>query len=96
MRDKNKELRGLFPNKKFARDVVFERKLLVGSFISRIFSLVPDGSRWFQMVPDGSRWFQMVPDGSRWFQMVPDDCGECQCFDCQQSGTNWNKLKPPD
>jgi hypothetical protein len=29
---------------------VFDRKLLVSSFISRIFLLVPDGSRWFQMV----------------------------------------------
>jgi hypothetical protein len=56
--------------------LAFDRKLLVGSFMSRIFLFVPDGFRWFQIVPDG--------------------CGECQCFDCQQSETIWNKLKPPE
>jgi hypothetical protein len=61
----------------------FDRKLLVGSFINKIFHLVPDpfgtdGSSLFQMVPDG--FPKGIPSG----QMVSDGFGECQCFDFQR------------
>jgi hypothetical protein len=34
----------------FEHYLVSDRKLLVGSFISKVFPFVPDGARWCQMV----------------------------------------------
>jgi hypothetical protein len=62
---------------------VFDRKLFVGSFISKV----------FPFVPDGSRWFEIVPDGSRWFQMVAGNVNALTADNLKQTGTIWNKLE---
>jgi hypothetical protein len=65
---------------------MFDRKLLVGPFVSKILPLVPDGFR----------WFQMVSDGSRWFQMVAGNINALTINDLKLPETNWNHLIKTD